>query len=90
MAVARVYQREIVEVPFTLPDGKIHPELTIPIQSEWLSSPMARQSFFVTHIVSPFNVDDVFAHRNCFLRHPYFDDVVNRIIANIVDGAWQD
>lgn len=121
MAVARVYQREIVEVPFTLLDGKIlphpalvvscdelqdieqglfyavlistknhYPELTIPIQSEWLSSPMARQSFFVTHIVSPFNVDDVFAHRNCFLRQPYFDDVVNRIIANIVDGAWQD
>ena len=70
MAVAQVYQREVVEVPFSLPDGQIlphpalviscddlqniepglfyavlistknhHPELTIPIQGEWLSSP---------------------------------------------------
>ncbi len=31
MAVAQVYQREIVEVPFTLPDGKVlpHPALVI-------------------------------------------------------------
>ena len=63
MAVARVHQREIVEVPFT--------------------------SFFVTHIVNPFNVDDVFAHRNCFLRQPFFDDVFNQIVANIIDGVWE-
>ena len=31
MAVAQVHQREIVEVPFTLPDGQIlpHPALVI-------------------------------------------------------------
>lgn len=31
MAVAQVYQREIVEVPFILPDGKVlpHPALVI-------------------------------------------------------------
>ncbi len=119
MAVAQVYQREIVEVPFTLPDGKVlphpalviscdelqnvepgmfyavlistknhHPALTIPIQSEWLSSPLSSQSYFVTHIVSVFNVDDVFSHRNCFLRQPYFDQVVDKVIATIVDGDW--
>lgn len=43
MAIGRVHQREIVEVPFTLPDGQI----------------------------------------------PYFNDVVNRIVANIIDGAWE-
>lgn len=119
MAIGRVHQREIVEVPFILPDGQIlphpalviscdelqdiepgmfyavlistknhFPELTIPIKSEWLSMPLPLQSFFVTHIVNSFNVDDVFSHRNCFLRQPYFDDVVNRIVANIIDGAW--
>ena len=121
MAVARVHQREIVEVPFTLPDGQIlphpalviscdelqdiepglfyavlistknhFPELTIPIKNEWLSSPLSQESYFITHIVNPFNVDDVFAHRNCFLRQPFFDDVVDHIIANIIDGVWED
>lgn len=65
MAVAQVHQREIVEVPFTLP-------------------------YFVTHIVSMFNVEDVIAHHNCFLRQPFFDNVVDRIIANIVDGDWDE
>ena len=120
MAVAQVHQREIVEVPFTLPDGQIlphpalvvscdelqnvepgmfyavlistknhHPELTIPIQGEWLSSPLPQRSYFETHIVCPFNTADVFTHRNCFLRQPYFDEVVDRIIETIVDGAWE-
>ena len=120
MAIARVHQREIVEVPFTLPNGQIlphpalviscdelqdvepgmfyavlistknhFPELTIPVQDKWLSSPLSHQSFFVTHIVNAFNVDDVLAHRNCFLRQPFFDNVVNKIVANIIDGAWE-
>ena len=120
MAIARVHQREIVEVPFTLPNGQIlphpalviscdelqdvepgmfyavlistknhFPELTIPVQDKWLSSPLSQQSFFVTHIVNAFNVDDVLAHRNCFLRQPFFDNVVNKIVANIIDGAWE-
>ena len=121
MAVAQVHQREIVEVPFTLPDGQIlphpalvlscddlqnvepgmfyavlissknhYPQLTIPIQSEWLSAPLTKASYFVTHIVSMFNVEDVIAHHNCFLRQPFFDNVVDRIIANIVDGDWEE
>ena len=121
MVVARVHQREIVEVPFTLPDGHIlphpalvlscddlqnvepglfyavlissknyYPQLTIPIQNEWLSTPLTKTSFFVTHIVGMFSVDDVIAHHNCFVRQPFFDHVVNRVIANIVDGDWDE
>ena len=121
MAVAQVHQREIVEVPFTLPDGQVLPHpalvlscddlqnvepgmfyavlissknlfpgLTIPIQSEWLSTPLTKASYFVTHIVSMFNVENVIAHHNCFLRQPFFDNVVDRIIANIVDGDWDE
>ena len=119
MAVNHVFQREIVEVPFVLPDGKvlphpalviscddlqdmelglfyavlvssknIIPELTIPIQSEWLSSPLPKASYFVTHIINPFNVADVVSRHNCFLRQPYFDQVVDKIIANIIDGDF--
>ena len=117
MAVNNVYQREIVEVPFVLPDGKvlahllwsfdesqiiepglfyavlvssknIIPELTIPIKSEWLSSPLPKASYFVTHIVNFFNVNDVVSRHNCFLHQPYFDQVVDKVIANIVDGDF--
>ena len=98
MAVAQVHQREIVEVPFTLPDGQVlphpalvlscddlqnvepgmfyavlissknhYPQLTIPIQNEWLSTPLTKASYFVTHIVSMFNVEDVIAHHNIII-----------------------
>ena len=65
-----------------------YPELTIPIQIEWLSSPLSKQSYFVTHIINQFNCDDVIGRRNCFLRQPHFDHVVDRIIATIVDGEY--
>ncbi len=67
-----------------------YPQLTIPIQNEWLSTPLTKASYFVTHIVGMFNIKDVIAHHNCFLRQPFFDNVVDRIIANIVDGAWEE
>ena len=66
------------------------PQLTIPIQNDWLSTPLTKASYFVTHIVSMFNVEDVLVHHNSFLRQPFFDDVVDRIIANIIDGDWDE
>ncbi len=30
------------------------------------------------------------AHHNCFLRQAFFDEVVERIIANIVDEEWEE
>lgn len=120
MAVTGVYQREIVEVPFLLPDGKmlphpalvisceelqeveqglfyavlissknIIPELTVPIKSEWLSSPLPKASYFVTHILNAFNVEDVISRHNCFLRQPFFDNIVDKVVANIVDADWK-
>ena len=114
-----IHQREIVEVPFALPDGKVlpHPalvvscddiqvlepglfyavlissknyipELTIPIKSEWLSVPLEINSYFVTHILNPFNVEDVIARHNCFLRKQYFDYVIDKVVSNIIDGDW--
>lgn len=71
MAVAQVHQREIVEVPFSLPDGDI-----------------SQQSYFVTHIVGQFNCDDVINRHNCFLRQPYFDQVIDKIIGTIIDGDF--
>ena len=117
MAVTRVSQGEIVEVPFEMPDGTIlphpalvlskeylqdyedglfyavlistknhFPELTIPIQDDWLNKPLTKSSFFVTHIIDQFNVDEVMGRTNTFLKEYYFDYVVDKVIKNVISG----
>lgn len=114
-----VDQREIVEIPFVMPDGQVlphpalvishndlqflepgtfyallvssknhYPEVTIPIQQEWLSHPLPKASFFVTHILGMYRESDIIQRTNTFLKQPYFDDVVNRIIDVVIDGKW--
>lgn len=116
MAVARVSQREIVEVPYQLPDGSIkphmalvlstdklqqaedgmfyavlissknyNPEFTIRIQDEWLSKPLSKQSYFVTHIVSYYRVDEVIQSFNNFVKSRYFDYIINKVIYSMFD-----
>jgi len=116
MAVNRVHQREIVEVPFDMPDGRVlthmalvlsaddiqdyeeglfyavlissknhFPELTIPVQNEWLNKPLSKDSFFVTHIVKDFNVSDVINNYNNFIKADIFPSLVKQIVANITD-----
>ena len=82
MAVTRVNQGEIVEVPFELPDGSI----TIPIEDSWLNKPLSKSSFFVTHIIDQFNVDEVMRRNNTYLKARYFDYVVDEIIKNVIGG----
>lgn len=115
MVVSSVEQREIVEVPFVMPDGSIlpHPalvisrdelqededgmfyavlistknhisEYTIPIKSEWLNKPLGKQSYFVTHLVNMFNVVDVMKRNNTFVKKVYFDNIIDKIIENII------
>lgn len=117
MAVTRVYQGEIVEVSFEMPDGRIlphpalvlsrellqdyedglfyavlistknhFPELTIPIQNDWLNKPLRKESFFVTHIIDQFNADEVMSRSNTYIKARYFDYVVDEIIKNIIGG----
>ena len=113
-----VEQREIVEVPFLMPDGSMlpppalvisknelqqdeegmfyavlvstknyHPEYTIRIENEWLNKPMGRQSYFITHLVNMFNVDDVIRRNNTFIKRYYFELVIDKVIDNII-GAY--
>ena len=118
MALMNVEQREIVEVPFLMPDGSIlphpalvisknelqqdeegmfyavlvstknyHPEYTIRIENEWLNKPMGRQSYFITHLVNMFNVDDGIRRNNTFIKRYYFELVIDKVIDNII-GAY--
>ena len=99
MAVNKVSQREIVEVPYQLPDGSIkphmalvlstdklqqaedgmfyavlissknlNPEFTIEIQNDWLSKPLSKQSYFVTHIVTFYRTDEVIQSFNNYVK----------------------
>lgn len=118
MAVKRVRQREIVEVPFNMPDGRVlthmilvlsreelqdyedgmfygvlissknhYPELTIPIKAEWLNKPLSKDSYFITHLVQQFNVDEVMGSYNLFLKAAFFEGIVNQIVDNII---WKE
>ena len=37
----------------------LNPEFTIEIQNDWLSKPLSKQSYFVTHIVTFYRTDEV-------------------------------
>ena len=108
----KVRQREIVEVPFTMPDGRVlvhpglvvssdelqevedgmiyvfssknhHPEYTIRIENEWLSKPMPKQSYFITHILGIYRVEEVISQKNCFIKERYFDKIIDKIVNSI-------
>ena len=116
MAVNIVSQREIIEVPYQLPDGSIkphmalvlstqrlqdaedgmfyavlissknlHPDFTMEIRNEWLMKPLSKQSYFVTHIVSYYRVDEVIQSFNNFVKSDYFDAIMNKVILSMFD-----
>ena len=45
---------------------------------------MGRQSYFITHLVNMFNVDDVIRRNNTFIKKRYFDRVIDKILENIL------
>ena len=116
MAVSRVAQREIIEVPYQLPDGQIkphmalvlsteklqdaedgmfyavlissknlNPEFTMQIQDEWLSKPLSKQSYFVTHIVSYYRAEEVIQSFNNYVKAEFFDPIMNKVILSMFD-----
>ena len=45
-----------------------HPDYTIKIEDEWLSIPMAKQSYFITHIMGMYNVNEIVSKKTVSLR----------------------
>ena len=45
---------------------------------------MGKQSYFITHLVNVFNVEDVIRRNNTFVKKIYFEKVIDRIIENII------
>lgn len=62
----------------------IHPEYTIQInQDDILGGNMQKQSYFVTHFIAYFTLNDIVSRKNQFLKKDKFNEVVNTIIDNI-------
>ena len=48
---------------------------------------MGRQSYFITHLVNMFNVDDVIRRNNAFIKKRFFERVIdNRVRGHRVRG----
>lgn len=114
MAVTKVSQREIVEVPFNMPDGEVKPhmilvisnerlqeqedgmfygvlisskkylkEYILEIKPEWLNQPLSKQSYFVTHLMRMFKTSEVIQAFHNYVKEPYYDKVIDKIISSI-------
>ncbi len=55
------------------------------IQAEWLSKPLSKQSYFVTHIVTYYRTDEVIQSFNNFVKARYFDAIMNKVILSMFD-----
>jgi hypothetical protein len=62
----------------------IHPEYTIEIfPDDIIGGDMDKKSYFVTHIIAYFTLNDIISRRNQFIKKDKFNNVVNTIIDNI-------
>ncbi len=62
----------------------IHPEYTIEIDSsDIIGGILDKKSYFVTHFIAYFTLNDIVSRRGQFLKKEKFNEVVNTIIDNI-------
>lgn len=62
-----------------------HPEYTMKIEDEWLNRPLGKESYFVTHIVTFFKLEDVIRRTNTYVKEHFFYKVLERVIDSMFD-----
>jgi hypothetical protein len=62
-----------------------NPQYTLEIQNEWLTKPMLKQSFFVTHFMTYFTPDEVTQSYNTAVRSVYMDRIISKVIRSIFE-----
>ena len=62
-----------------------HPEYTMKIEDEWLNRPLGKESYFVTHIVTFFKLEDVIRRTNTYVKEHFFYNVLERVIDSMFD-----
>ncbi len=64
----------------------LHEDFTLKIEQDWLiGKDLPKESYFVTHIVSFFNVDDVVKRMNLFVRKDPFLKVLGKVVNSMFD-----
>ncbi len=62
----------------------LHPEYTIEISAgDIIGGELDKKSYFVTHFIAYFTLNDIVSRRSQFLKKDRFNEVVNTIIDNI-------
>lgn len=62
----------------------IHPEYTIEINpNNIIGEEMSKKSYFITHFIAYFTLNDIVSRKRQFLKREKFNDVINSIIDNI-------
>lgn len=62
-----------------------NPQYTIEIKPEWLNKPLSKKSFFVTHIMTFYQEKDIIQRFNNFVKAPYFDKIIDKVIKSVFD-----
>ena len=44
---------------------------------------MPKQSYFITHIMGRYRIEEIMSQRNCFIKEQYFDRIIDKIIYSI-------
>ena len=64
-----------------------NPEYTLEIKNEWLTKPMLKHSFFVTHFMTYFTPDEVTQSYHIAVKSPYMDAIISKVIKSIFE--WE-
>ena len=61
------------------------PKYTLELKDEWLTRPLGKQSYFVTHFMSYFNPDEVSQSYRTSVKSEYMDMILCKVIKSIFE-----
>lgn len=61
------------------------PKYTVEIKEEWLTRPMPKQSYFVTHFMTYFSPDEVSKSYRTSVKSEYMDGILSKVISSIFE-----
>ena len=64
-----------------------NPQYTLEIQNEWLTKPLLKQSYFITHFMTYFTPDEVSKSYQIAVKREYLDSIISKVIKSIFE--WE-
>ena len=61
------------------------PKYTIELKDEWLTRPLYKQSYFVTHFMAYFNPEEVSQSYRTSVKSKYMDGILSKVINSIFE-----